>query len=491
MKLTLSLGRDVKAICCLVVLFPFGCAESPTNRDSTNDATPIDTTQVMPAAFVRTDWPRMSGPLSNHSSPETQLDWSWGGDGPGKLWSKPCGSGYSMPIVANGTVYILGREANRTTLVARSVQDGSESWRWNDEPAKYTDEFETYSDGSYSTPCIAGDHLYLITGDGILVDLITETGVQQRKLDLLGEFDAPVGPFPWGTSLLVIEPDGVEQQRRLVINVGGANNSGMVCINASDFSTVWTGTSEGRSYASPRLAMIGDRQVIIQLTQRNVVALEANSGQLLWSTKFGGRGDPTRRANSVSPLLIPGEPTRAFITAGPGVGLLRVTMESIDHIESELFGSEKNRTLDSQFNNLVTDGQRLYGFTSKWNRQAQFRCIDMETGDVLWSWDSVLQRGGSVFVDNRILALGEDGHLAAISATSVGPRILAMTTSPVIEGPCYSAPVIAGGRLFIRTEREVACFRLGDDTDSGDLTTSLNDVDSLSRHETMDSRNDN
>lgn len=396
-----------------------------------------------------------------------------------------------MPIVANGTVYILGREENQTTLVARSVQDGSESWRWNGEPAKYTDEFETYSDGPYSTPCIAGDHVYLITGDGILVDLMAETGVQQRKLDLLSEFDAPVGPFPWGTSLLVIEPDDDKRQRRLVINVGGANDSGMVCINASDFSTIWKSTSEGRSYASPRLAMIGDQQVIIQLTQRNVVVLEANSGQLLWSVKFGGRGDPTRRANSVSPLLIAGEPARAFITVGPGVGLLRVTMESIDQIDSELFGSEKNRTLDSQFNNLATDGQRLYGFTSKWNRQAQLRCIDLETGDILWSWDSVLQRGGSIFVDNRILALGEDGHLAVVAATSDGPNVLAMTTSPVIEGPCYSAPVIAGGRLFIRTEREVTCFRLEDNTDSRDLTTSFNDVDSLSRHETMDPRDDN
>lgn len=396
----------------------------------------------------------MSGPNSDHSSPETDLLWNWGEAGPRKVWTQPCGSGYGMPIVVHDIVYVLALEDDHTTVVARSADTGNEIWKWLGPEASYEDKYEDYSDGPYSTPCWNDGILYAITGEGVLVAIDAQNGQSLRELNLLNEFAAPVGPFPWGTSPRIFQVDGED---RMLINVGGQESSGVVCLNPSDFSVVWKSTDEGRCYATPRVTSVGNTQVAIVFTDKNVLGLNATDGTLLWSEKFGVRGDPMLRSNSVSPLVVDGDPKSVYVTAGPGAGVLKIDLLPNAEPAIENLG---RRVLDSQFNNMVCDGDYLYGYTSKWNRQAQFRCIDRFDGEIVWEHDSELQRGSSILVDSHLLLLGEAGHLAAFEAGPEGPNVVSATTEPVVEGPAYTAPVLSNGRLFIRTERELTCFEL-------------------------------
>ena len=62
--------------------------------------------------------------------------------------------------------------------------------------------------------------------------------------------------------------------------------------------------------------------------------------------------------------------------------------------------------------------------------------------------------------DGKLLVLGEHGQLAALAADPRRARILAMTQQPILTAPCYSAPALYRGRLYLRNERELLCLDL-------------------------------
>ena len=73
------------------------------------------------------DWPAWRGPDRTGVSPESDLLTQWPAGGPKLLWSSTAvGSGYSMPSIVAGTLYLLGAVEGQTeSLLAVSAKDGS------------------------------------------------------------------------------------------------------------------------------------------------------------------------------------------------------------------------------------------------------------------------------------------------------------------------------------------------------------------------------
>ena len=117
---------------------------------------------------------------------------------------------------------------------------------------------------------------------------------------------------------------------------------------------------------------------------------------------------------------------------------------------------------------MLADGQ-VYGFTAAGQGGAELRCIDILSGELRWKYNSVLRRGQGIVIGNTIVAIGEKGHLAAVSRTefsSTGePSVLAFTKDPLMSEPCYCTPAFDGRRLYLKDEQRLACFEL-DDTPS-------------------------
>ena len=55
--------------------------------------------------------------------------------------------------------------------------------------------------------------------------------------------------------------------------------------------------------------------------------------------------------------------------------------------------------------------------------------------------------------------LGEDGRLARVTATPEAYR--EEVAFQALEGKCWSAPALAGGRLYVRDETKLLCFDVG------------------------------
>ena len=59
-------------------------------------------------------------------------------------------------------------------------------------------------------------------------------------------------------------------------------------------------------------------------------------------------------------------------------------------------------------------------------------------------------------MDDRLIVLGESGKLALIDASPEGYREVAAARP--MKNRCWTMPVLADGRLYLRDQRQVMCL---------------------------------
>jgi len=127
---------------------------------------------------------------------------------------------------------------------------------------------------------------------------------------------------------------------------------------------------------------------------------------------------------------------------------------------------------------VLHDGH-LYGSSGRNAGDAVLVCADWKTGAVRWS-EAGLGRSSLVSADGHLIVLGEFGDLVLVKATPdayvevsrtrlVAPaRDMRNATRRVVqEGgfellvtPCWAAPVIAHGYLYVRGQGRLVCLDL-------------------------------
>jgi hypothetical protein len=91
------------------------------------------------------------------------------------------------------------------------------------------------------------------------------------------------------------------------------------------------------------------------------------------------------------------------------------------------------------------------------------KCIEMQTGKVVWEGQHVTPRGTNphaslVWVDReRALVLNTPGELLLVRLTPVGLEKLGKAA---VIGKTWAHPGFAGGCVFARSDEEIVCVRL-------------------------------
>lgn len=389
-------------------------------------------------------WPKLHGPSGHSTSGETGLATSWEKAGPPEIWRRKIGTGYSSPVVTDAGLFLLHRLDDFERLECLDPETGDCRWK-----CEYATNYKCqvrYSSGPYSTPVIDGDRVFAQSAEGALRCLSVESGKVLWKRELSREYEVPETEWGVGHSPCV-------SQGRVFINLGGTPSAGVIALDAMTGETLWSATDYRSSYATPVLATMHGREHLFVFNSQGCVSLDPADGRERWFVEFG-IGRRTGSANAVSPLV---SGDLLLLTAGPGPGCLCLRiLPSSDYEEVW----RERRVLDSQFNNQILLNGHVYGFTSKWQGESNLVCLDLRTGKARWKWTSDLGRGSGLAADGRLILLGEAGHLASLDATPEGPKIRAFTTEPLLEAPCYSAPALHRGLLYVRNERCIRCLNL-------------------------------
>jgi outer membrane protein assembly factor BamB len=142
-----------------------------------------------------------------------------------------------------------------------------------------------------------------------------------------------------------------------------------------------------------------------------------------------------------------------FISSGYGRGcaLLKIEPSAGGGFKAKKVYSGKQ--LCSHFASPVRRGEYLYGIDD-----SRLTCLNLRNGRVMWTRPG-MNKGSLLRVNDSLLVLGEDGRLFLLVAQAEKLAPLA-EARPFRGGRCWTMPVIAEGRLFLRNERQVKCFAL-------------------------------
>ncbi len=386
-------------------------------------------------------WPGIFGPDQNCVSREIDVVTEWPETGPAIQWSRPVGLGYSAPVVLDGILVLFYREGDREVIEGASAETGETRWTFR-YPTAYRCPVN-YSSGPYSTPALDRDHVYAWGAEGKLHCLDLQRGTLLWSRSLNDEYDVEPGMFPVASSPLL---DG----ERLILNVGGRRaGAGIVALDKHTGRTLWTATGDGASCATPRAATMHGRRMVFVWTYDNLVAMDPESGRVWWQVAF--RANHPDTINATSPV-VSGD---VVLVSGYQVGSLCVRVLP-DGSYQELWRGKKE-VLDSHYNNLICLDGYVYGFGTV---GGGLRCVELETGRLMWRWKSRLRNAASIAVGDRLILFDERGRLGSVGISPQAYQPVSLTARGLLSGRCFSAPALSGGLLYVRNEEELRCLDL-------------------------------
>ena len=386
------------------------------------------------------DWPQILGPHRSGQAEGESLPARLNSQSSKAVWQREVGSGFAGVSVAGDTLALFHRRGEQ--LIAEALDAGSGKPRWTREfPTQYVSSLSP-DDGPRAAPVIAGDDVYLFGPDGSLRSLDLATGRERWVRQTQTDFSPPEGYFGAGSSPLV-------EGELLLLNVGGRQGSAVVAFDRKSGGTRWKAFDDAASYSSPVGVTVDGVRHAIFVTRLNVVSLDPATGQVRFRFPFGKRG-PT--VNGANPVVVG---STLLVTASYGIGAQARTFSATN---STLIW-ESDEALSSQYVTPVERGGYLYGIDGRQDGPpARLRCVDLKTGKVRWTAEN-FGVAALIMSGDKLLAMKVDGELTMCKANP--DQFESLGSVRLFESETVQAlPALAGGRLYVRSEKLLRCFQL-------------------------------
>jgi outer membrane protein assembly factor BamB len=384
------------------------------------------------------DWPQFLGPERNGISHETGLIATWPEKGPPILWEKSIGDGYSGPVVAGDKLILFHRIGNEEIVECLDAEKGKGLWKFA-YATEYADSFGK-GNGPRATPLMAGDRVYTLGPDGVLLALDLRTGKKVWHHELMKEYQLAENFFGIGTSPLA-EGD------LLLVNVG-PSGGGVLAFHKETGKEAWKAKCESASYSSPVAATIDGTRHVFFFTMGGLVSLDPKTGDIRFRKPWRSRNPAS--VTAASPLVIGNQ---VFISASYGTGavLLRVRKDDVE----EIWKSDK--VMSNHYNTCIYKDGFLYGCDGRQEPGARLRCAELATGKVRWTNEG-FGCANMILAEGRLITLSEEGDLLLLETNPDEYKELARIH--VLDKPCRAPLALANGRLYARNDRKLICWNL-------------------------------
>ncbi|MDA7920654.1 PQQ-binding-like beta-propeller repeat protein [Verrucomicrobiales bacterium] len=373
-------------------------------------------------SFVHADdWPVLRGPERDGISNEEGLAKVTSAE---VAWEKKVGLGYGAPVVGGGKVVIAGHDGGeKDTLFCFDEVTGDEKWKFS-YPQPLADLY--FQGGTTGTATINGDRVYQIAREGELFCLDAEKGKVVWSTHLKKEFkyEKP----DWGfTGAPFVHGD------HLLINAG---ESGLV-LNRQDGSVVWKSETGKAGYSTPYVFEKNGTQYAIFSNEKYYVCVEAANGNTVWSHKW-----MTRYGVNAADPIVAGN--HILIASGYGKGAELLQWSG----SGEPKRVWKSRELKTQMNAALLMGGYLYAIDGDEGKDmTSLKCLKFETGETLWTEESV-GHGTVSAAGDQLIVLTEKGELQIAMASPEGyePHFKKQVLDPKV----WTVPVFANGKICCR-----------------------------------------
>src|SRR5262245_6950055 len=386
------------------------------------------------------DWPQWLGPNRDGSVPTKLAPWAGDLKVP---WHVPVGEGNSSPVVAGGLVYLHTKVKDKDTERVQAFDAKTGQVKWTQEYEK-TPFKPLFGEGPRATPCVHDGLLYTLGNTGVLACWEAATGKAAWKIDTLNDPKKDNLFFGISASPLIVGDN-------VVVQGGGTGSRGLKAFDRKTGKPAWTAGEDPASYAAP--VLIG--KDIIALTGANLTAVSP-AGEIRWKFPFKDQ----LNESSTTPIKAGDAYIASSVTAG--MVAVRVPDQDGKPTPTQVW---KNPTLTCYFSTPIAVGKEhlfvVTGVASLTNPSITLRCVEVTTGKEVWNKPKVGKYHAALLrlADDNVLMHDDQGDLRLLAPNVKEYQELAKSRAC---GPTWAHPAIAGGRIYVRDNKELVCLSLGD-----------------------------
>ena len=389
------------------------------------------------AWLAHPEWPSFRGSEDNAQHTGCVISSDWSATPPQEVWKIPVGPAWSSFAVAGKLLFTQEQRDTAETVVCYHTDTGKEIWTQQVE-ARFEEPLG--GPGPRATPALSGEALFVQGANGDILKLGPRTGEIIWRRDLKELADRM--PLEWGfsSSPLVLND-------QVIVYGGGKGKRGVISLDAESGEELWSAAAGNHSYSSPRAMTILETQYVAMLTNEGLHLYDPESGavRLNYKWPFIGYRAVQPRAIGSCQILIP---------TGPDFGTRCIEVSTTDKGQLTADIQWDAKRLKPDFNDFIVYNDHAYGFDNK-----VIACISLKTGKPRWKGGRYGKGQMLLLADSGLLLiLGEAGQLVLLKADPSGHQELAKIQ--VLDSKTWNHPVLIGDRLFIRNDREAACWIL-------------------------------
>lgn len=376
------------------------------------------------------DWPNWRGPAFDGNTREA-LPKSLP-DKPTIAWKAKVGIGFSTVSVSHGRVFTMGNTDNTDTVWCLDAESGKVVWK-KSYPCALAPRY--YEGGPSATPTVEGDAVYTLSKKGHAYRFDSKTGKIVWQRDLVKDHGLKLPEWSFASSPF-------RYRNLVVLNCGGAG----IALDATTGATNWISNAETSGYATAVPFHRDGKMELLLFVAEELVSVEPSTGRLLW--RFSSKC--SRNVNAADPIV---EGNRLMISSSPGAVCLEIGPG--ENPEKKVVW--ETRDLRTYFNPAVRVGDYVYAIHGTTHRPTELVCLDWKTGELRWKEPGF--GSGALMASDKRLVVFDKGLLTICRATPKGFQ--AEMQSQILEGKCWSAPVLANGRIYCRNaEGDLVCVDL-------------------------------
>ena len=292
-----------------------------------------------------------------------------------------------------------------------------------------------YEGGPGGTPTVHEGSVYTLSKKGHVFRLDLETGNVIWSRDLIADHGLKLPEWSFAGSAFV---DG-----ELVILNAGRGGMGL---SRETGETIWLPDTDTSGYATivPFQPKENETQHLL-FSAKSISSINGADGSVHWD--FPSKS--SRDVNAADPVVIGDE---IIVSSSGGTKRLRPTA---DGKPPEVVWEQHD--LKWYFNPGVLIDGHLYSLHGTTHRPTELICTDAATGKTVWAEEG-FGSGGLVAAGNHVIVF-DLGKLTVFPATPEGFH--PVLQQPVLEGKCWTAPVIANGQIYCRNaEGRIAAVKV-------------------------------
>ncbi len=382
------------------------------------------------------DFPGFLGADRRGILPNVAFDPNWSSRPPKEIWRQQVGLGWSAFAISGERAITQEQRGAAELVVCYDLTSGGVFWAHTN-LVRFSEALG--GDGPRSTPTIADGRVYALGATGILDCLDLASGRLIWSRDTLQENQLP--NLIWAKSCAPLLVDDL-----VIVSGGMTNGSSLLAYKRENGAPAWRAGQDKASYSSPTLATLAGKPQILSINAASVTGHDPATGRILWDYTWGTDKWP----KCAQPLLLEGD--RVFISAGYGLGCVMLQVKNISDDKFSVSELWKNRSMKSQFSNIVVRDGFLYGLDD-----GILACVDLKTGERKWK-DGRYGHGQVLLAGDVLLVQTEPGPVVLVEAKPSEFHEIARLDA--LRAKTWNVPAIAGDFLLVRNDQEAVCYQL-------------------------------